>query len=42
MPMDWQTHANKGFAFANFVTAEDAMVSRGSGGALMHHSALGF
>jgi hypothetical protein len=25
MPMDWQTHANKGFAFANFVTAEDAM-----------------
>jgi len=25
MPMDWQTHANKGFAFANFKTAEDAL-----------------
>merc|ERR1712072_441896 len=25
MPMDWQTHANKGFAFANFKTAKDAL-----------------
>jgi hypothetical protein len=25
MPMDWQTHANKGFGFANFVTPKDAL-----------------
>jgi len=25
MPMDWKTHANKGFAFANFKTAKDAL-----------------
>jgi hypothetical protein len=25
MPMDWQTHANKGFGFANFATPQDAL-----------------